>query len=64
MFIRRQGKLVSSLIANMYKYSCPRSSLEEDHICLSCNEEYIVNEGDLNAGVCPNCFSENTDILE
>lgn len=48
----------------MYKYSCPRSSLEEDRICLSCKEEYTAIIEDLNAGICPNCFSENTDILE
>lgn len=64
ILIWRQGKHVSSLVSDMYKYLCPRSSLEEGRICLSCKEEYTAIIGDLNAGVCPNCFSENTDILE
>lgn len=64
ILIRRRGKLVISLVCNMYKYACPRCSTEEDRICLACNEEYSAMFGDLNSGVCPNCFSEDTEKLE
>lgn len=43
--MRRQGKLVISLMISMYKYACPRSSLEADRICLSCKEEYSARVG-------------------
>lgn len=48
----------------MYKYACPRKDIGTERVCLTCGEEYTAMIGDLNEGICPNCFSENTDILE
>ena len=48
----------------MYKYACPRKDIGRERVCLSCNDEYTAMIGDLNEGVCLNCFSEDTDILE
>lgn len=48
----------------MYKYACSKTDAEKDRICLACGEEYTAMFGDLNEGICPNCFSEDTDVLE
>ena len=64
ILIRRRGKLVISLVTDMYKYACPRKDIGRERVCLACGEEYTAMIGDLNEGVCPNCFSEDTDILE